>query len=72
MVEARKEKIKELSEAKNNAKDKSYTSSLRDIPNSSLHEVDNNLNNKQDPCNYSDYKLDNSLLDFIIEFLKNR
>jgi hypothetical protein len=71
LVEARKEKIKELSEAKNYANDESSTNSLRDKSNSSLHEFDNSLNKKEDYNNYSDYKLDNSLLDSIIEFLKD-
>lgn len=70
LIEAREEKIKELSEAKNYANDESSTNSLRDQSNSSLYESDNNLN-KEDYHNYSDYKLGNSLLDYIIEILNN-
>ena len=71
LVEARKEKIKELSEAKNYANDESSTNSLRDQSNSSLYESDNTLNKKEDYHNYSDYKLGNSLLDYIIEILND-
>ena len=69
LMEARKEKIKELSEAKNYANDESSTNSLRDQSNSSLYESDNTLNKKEDYHNYSDYKLGNSLLDYIIEII---
>lgn len=71
LIEAREEKIKELSEAKNYANDESSTNSLRDQSNSSLYESDNTLNKKEDYHNYSDYKLGNSLLDYIIEILNN-
>ena len=68
--EAREEKKKELAEATNYANDES-SNSLRDKSNSSLHEFDNTLNNKEDYHNSSDYKLGNSLLDYIIDILKN-
>jgi len=71
LIEAREEKIKELSEAKNNANDESSTNSLRDQSNSSFYESDNTLNKKEDYHNYSDYKLGNSLLDYIIEILND-
>jgi hypothetical protein len=71
LVEARKEKTKELSEAKNYANDESSSNSLRDQSNSRFYESDNLLNKKQDYNNYSDYKLGNSLLDYIIEILKD-
>jgi hypothetical protein len=71
LVEARKEKTKELSEAKNYANDESSSNSLRDQSNSRLYESDNLLNKKEDYHNYSDYKLGNSLLDYIIEILKD-
>jgi hypothetical protein len=69
LVEARNEKTKELSEAKNYANDKSSTNSLRDLSNSSLHESDNTLNKKEDYHNYSGYKVLPSLLETIIEIL---
>jgi hypothetical protein len=71
LIEARKEKKKELSEAKNYGNDESSTSSLRDQSNSSLYQSDNTLNNKEDYPYHSDYKLGNSLLDYIIEILKD-
>jgi hypothetical protein len=71
LKEAREEKIKELSEAKNYAKDESSSNSLRDQSNSRLYESDNTLNKKEDYNNYSDYKLGNSILDYIIEILNN-
>ena len=71
LAESRGEKIKELCEAKNNADYESSTNSLRDQSNSSLYESDNTLNKKEDYHNYSDYKLGNSLLDYIIEILNN-
>jgi len=69
LVEARNEKIKELSEAKNYANDESSTNSLRDLSNSSLHESDNTLNKKEDNNNYLGYKVLPSLLETIIEIL---
>jgi hypothetical protein len=69
LVEARKEKIKELSEARNYANDESSTNSLRDQSNSSLYESDNTLNKKEDNHNYSGYKVLPSLLETIIEIL---
>ena len=71
LLEARKEKKKELSEAKNYANDESSTNSLRDQSNSSLHESDNTLNKKEDNHNYSGYKVLPSLLETIIEILNN-
>jgi len=71
LVEAREEKTQELSEAKNYAKDESSTNSLRDQSNSSFHESDNTLNNKEDNNNYSGYKVLPSLLETIIDFLNN-
>jgi hypothetical protein len=71
LIEARKEKIKELSEAKNYDNDESSTSSLRDQSNSSLYQSDNTLNKKEDYPYHSDYKLGNSLLDYIIEILND-
>ncbi|RYE12113.1 MAG: hypothetical protein EOP34_11440 [Rickettsiales bacterium] len=68
LIEAREEKIKELSEAKNYANDESSTNSLRDLSNSSLHQSDNTLN-KEDNHNYSGYKVLPSLLETIIEIL---
>jgi len=70
LIEAREEKIKELSEAKNYANDESSTNSLRDLSNSSLHQSDNTLN-KEDNHNYSGYKVLPSLLETIIEILNN-
>jgi hypothetical protein len=71
LVEARNEKIKELSEAKKYANDESSTNSLRDLSNSSLHESDNTLNKKEDNHNYSVYKVLPSILETIIEILNN-
>jgi hypothetical protein len=71
LKEAREEKREELSEARNYANDESSTNSLRDQSNSSLYESDNTLNKKEDYSNYSEYKLGNSLLDYIIEILKD-
>jgi len=71
LVEARKEKIKELSEARNYANDESSTNSLRDQSNSSLYESDNTLNKKEDNHNYSGYKVLPSLLETIIEILND-
>ncbi|KAH9865946.1 hypothetical protein IAQ61_008537 [Plenodomus lingam] len=71
LVEARKEKIKELSEAKYYANEESSTNSLRDKSNSSLHESDNTLNKKEDNHNYSGYKVLPSLLETMIEILNN-
>ena len=71
LVEAREEKIKELSEARNYANDESSTNSLRDQSNSSLYESDNTLNKKEDNHNYSGYKVLPSFLETIIEFLNN-
>jgi hypothetical protein len=71
LKEARDEKRQELSEARNYANDESSTNSLRDQSNSNLHASDNTLNKKEDNNDYSDYKLGNSLLDYIIEILKN-
>jgi len=71
LKEARDEKRQELSEARNYANDESSTNSLRDQSNSNLHASDNTLNKKEDYNDYSDYKLGNSLLDYIIEILKD-
>jgi len=76
LVEAMKDKKKELSEAKKYANDESSTNdelSTNDesSTNSSLRESNNTFNNKEDYRDYSDYKLGNSLLDFIIEILKD-
>ena len=81
LVQARKDRKEELSEAKNYANyessnnslrdqsnDQSSNNSLRDQSNSSLHE---SLNKKEDNHNYSGYKLLPSLLDSIIEILNN-
>ena len=68
LIEAREEKIKELSEAKNYANDESSTNSLRDQSNSSLHKSDNTSNKKEDSDNYSDYKVF-GLLEFIVEII---
>jgi len=70
LVESRKEKIKELFEAQNNANNDSFTNSLRVRSDSSSYES-NNTFKKEDYHNYSDYKLDNSLLDSVIEFFKD-
>lgn len=69
LVEAKQEKIKELSEAKNQDKDNSSTSSLTEPSNTSLRELDNSLNKKEDYPNDSHYKLGNHLLDSILQFL---
>lgn len=71
LLEAREEKIKELSEANYHAKDESSTYSLRDQSNSSLHESNHTLNNKEDNHNYSGYKVLPSLLDSILEILND-
>ena len=71
LVEARKEKINELSEAKKYNNNESSTNSLKDPSNSSLHESDNTLNKKEDNNNYSEYKVLPSLLDLILEILNN-
>jgi len=68
LIEAREEKIKELSEAKNYANDESSTNSLRDQSNSSLHKSDNTSNKKEDSDNYSDYKVF-GLVEFIVEII---
>jgi Sec-independent protein translocase protein TatA len=66
LVEAKKEKRKELSEAKNYADDEPSTNSLRDESNSSFHESNssfhesNNTFKKEDYNDYSDYKLENN------------
>lgn len=70
LVESREEKIKELFEAQNNANNDSFTNSLRVRSDSSSYES-NNTFKKEDYHNYSDYKLDNSLLDSVIEFFKD-
>lgn len=59
-----------MSQASYYAKDES-SNSLKDQSNSRLHEFDNTLNKKEDYNNYSDYKLGDSLLDYIIDVLKN-
>ena len=74
LVEAKKAKKKELSEAKRNVNNE-YTDSLNNKDTSSLH-PSNKTFNKEDykhDLDYKynfDYKLDNSLLDFIIKNLK--
>ena len=68
LIEAREEKIKELSEAKNYANDESSTNSLSDQSNSSLHKSDNTSNKKEDSDNYSDYKVF-GLVEFIVEII---
>lgn len=81
LIEARADKIRELSEAKSNnnsesyPKYKSYTDYLRDRPNSNLRDTNNTLNKDyKDYKDYnydSDYKIPNSLLDYIIDILKD-
>lgn len=71
LVESREDKIEELTEAKKYANDDSSTNSPRVRSDSSLCESNNTFNKKEDYHNYSDYKLDNSLLDSVIEFLKD-
>jgi len=68
LIEAREEKIKELSEAKNYANDESSTNSLSDQSNSSLHKSDNTSNKKEDSDNYSDYKVF-GLVESIVEII---
>jgi len=57
LVEAKKEKIQELSEAKNYAKDESSSNSLRDPSNTSLRE---SLNKEEDNYYDSGYKVEPS------------
>ena len=71
LLDAKKEKKQELSEARKYAEDESSINSPKDQSNSSFYELDNTLNKKEDYNNYSDYKLGNSLLDYIIDILKN-
>jgi hypothetical protein len=82
LKQARKDKIDALSEVIKDAKDESSTNSIRGKSGSSLSEkvltentfkenYSKNSDNKEDYSNDSDYKLGNSLLDYIIEILKN-
>jgi hypothetical protein len=81
LKEAREDKIKELSEAKQNAKDESSTNSLRDpselcsrekvLKNNTFKENYSNDSDYKGSSNDSDYKLNNSLLHNILEFLKD-
>jgi len=70
LKQARKDKIKELSEAKRSANDESSTNSLRDSSElSSSENCSNDLDCKEDFSNHSEYKLNNNLLHNILEFL---
>ena len=68
LKESREEKIKELSEVTKNFKEeKSSTSSFRNSLDSSLRES----NNMEDFNNPSEFKLDQSLLEYIIDIILN-
>lgn len=69
LKEAKEEKIKELAEAANYADNELSSNSLKDQSDSSLDKSNNNAN-KDYPYD-SDYKVGNSLLDFIIEILND-
>jgi hypothetical protein len=82
LLEARSEKEEELSEATRRANDESLEatrhandqSSINSLNNNNsrnLHEFDNTLNKKEDYDNYADHKLNNSLLDYIVDILKD-
>lgn len=72
LKKAREEKIKELSEAKQNAKDESSMNSLRDSSGlSSSENYSKDLKGKEDLSNYSDYKLDYNFLPKLLEFLSS-
>ena len=71
LLEALSEKEEELSKASKYARDESYFNSLNNNNSRNLHEFDNTLNKKEDYDNYADYKLDNSLLDYIIDILND-
>ena len=71
LLEALSEKEEELSKASKYARYESYFNSLNNNNSRNLHEFDNTLNKKEDYDNYADYKLDNSLLDYIIDILND-
>jgi hypothetical protein len=84
LVEARKSKKRELSRAIRNANNESSTNSPRDKSDSNFRESDSNFresdssfreskntSNKEDYHNDSDYKLDNSLSDWLVDILNN-
>ena len=71
LFDSEEEKRKELKEAQDYSNNESSTNSLKDPSNSRFNESDNTLNKKEDDNNYSEYKLGNSLLEHIIDILKN-